>query len=138
MVQPLGNLLPFTYTLTTQNMVANGSDTQKIIFGVDSTFLLTEFLAYTSQDDPSDQNTPSNFTVNILDTTTGRNLMNAPLQRALFAGKLANFAQGERTIIEIPVNEQWQFNFVNLTASPLQVFIGLKGYKKFGNLPFNF
>jgi hypothetical protein len=131
------DVIPFLYSVTAENIAANGSTSKTLVLGIDSEFELYGFEASTDQDidlaDPAAAATsqPNVFNVFITDTSTGRNLMSEPIGRALICSNSTQNFTPEGVRIRFPRQEQFQFDFNNLTANPLTIQFALRGYKIF-------
>lgn len=149
MVLSSREVIPFSYavTIAAANFAAGASASATLVLGTDSEFELYGFEASTSADCAVDtaanaRNVPNTqpdlFSVFIKDTTTGRDLMTTPLRRSQVCGATAYNFTREGLRIRFPRQEQFQFDFVNLTSGPGFAFgltFILKGYKVFSRLP---
>jgi hypothetical protein len=128
--------IPFLYSVST-SLLANGSCSTTLVLGIDSDFELYGFEARTSQDiDLANPRTgvvsqPDVFTIFITDTSTGRALMTQPVGRSLICSNSTQNFTPEGVRIRFPRQEQFQFDFVNLTAAALEIQFSLRGYKIF-------
>ena len=125
--------IPFLWIITSASLTANGgTNTQVLQLGTDSTFELTDISARTSLDAITDEQHPDNFTLFIRDTSTGREFMNAPVYRSLITNNIFSGKHSERRRLIFPVNNQFQFDFVNKDANYANIVtLALKGYKLF-------
>jgi hypothetical protein len=132
------DVIPFIYSVSI-GLTASGSGSRTLVLGIDSEFELYGFEASTNQD-IADINTapqaaataqPNVFSVFITDTSTGRNLMTEPVGRALICSNSSQNFTPEGVRIRFPRQEQFQFDFVNLTTNSLTIQFGLRGYKIF-------
>lgn len=123
-------MLPFVYLVTSTAMVASGTNTQTLTLGVDSDFELLGFTAWSSLD-VATEFLPNHFKVEIIESSTGRQLTSGQVPQAVFMGNSFNFLYEYRPV-RFPRQDQFTLNFTNLSAaSACTVFLGFKGYKIF-------
>ncbi|NDE14686.1 hypothetical protein EBZ80_07125 [bacterium] len=128
--------IPFLYSVNI-SLLANGTGSSTLVLGIDSDFELYGFEARTSQDiDLANPRTaatsqPDLFTIFITDTSTGRALMTQPAFRSQICSNSTQNFTPEGVRIRFPRQEQFQFDFVNLTAAALDIQFSLRGYKIF-------
>lgn len=131
------DVIPFIYSVKTDTIGGLGSTSVTLVLGIDSEFELYGFEASTNQDinlaSPATAATsqPNVFSVFITDTSTGRNFMTQPVGRALICSNSTQNFTPEGVRIRFPRQEQFQFDFVNLTGSDLTIQFALRGYKIF-------
>lgn len=123
------NSLPFVYVVTT-SIAANSTSSTTLIMQADSRFELMGILgtggnAATTEDG---QVAPNNFTLQIRDQTTGRDLMSAPVPQRVLCGNAFNQFLQKRGIVFEP-QSNLLFTFTNLTGNTNNVTIALHGYK---------
>ena len=125
------NSLPFVYVVTASLGAAVGATSSTtLIMQADSRFELMGILgtggnAATTEDA---QVSPNNFTLQIRDQTTGRDLMSAPVPQRIMCGNAFNQFLQKRGIVFEP-QSNLLFTFTNLTANTNNVTIALHGYK---------
>jgi hypothetical protein len=130
------DVIPFIYSVSI-TLAASASGSKTLVLGIDSEFELYGFEARTNQDiDLAAPNTaavtqPDVFTIFITDTSTGRNFFTEPVGRALICSNSTQNFTPEGVRIRFPRQEQFQFDFVNLTTNSLTIQFGLRGYKIF-------
>ncbi len=123
------NSLPFVYVVTS-SIAASSTSSTTLIMQADSRFELMGILgtggaAATTEDG---QVAPNNFTLQIRDQTTGRDLMSAPVPQRVLCGNAFNQFLQKRGIVFEP-QSNLLFTFTNLTAATNNVTIALHGYK---------
>lgn len=125
------NSLPFVYVVTaTLGAAVGATSSSTLIMQADSRFELMGILgtggqAATTEDG---QVAPNNFTLQIRDQTTGRDLMSAPVPQRVLCGNAFNQFLQKRGIVFEP-QSNLLFTFTNLTANTNNVTIALHGYK---------
>jgi hypothetical protein len=133
------DVIPFIYSIKTDAIGSLGSTSVTLVLGIDSEFELYGFEASTNQD-IADINAapqaaataqPNVFNVFITDTSTGRNFMTQPVSRALICSNSTQNFTPEGVRIRFPRQEQFQFDFNNLTTNSLTIQFALRGYKIF-------
>jgi len=130
------DVIPFIYSVSIA-LAGNASGSKTLVLGIDSEFELYGFEARTNQDidltNPRVAATsqPDVFTIFITDTSTGRNFFTEPIGRSLIASNSTQNFTPEGVRIRFPRQEQFQFDFVNLTAAALTIQFGFRGYKIF-------
>ena len=123
------NSLPFVYVVAS-SIAASSTSSTTLIMQADSRFELMGILgtggnAATTEDA---QVSPNNFTLQIRDQTTGRDLMSAPVpQRVLCGNAFKQFLEKRGIIFEPQSN--LLFTFTNLTAAANNITLALHGYK---------
>jgi hypothetical protein len=120
------NSLPFVYVVSS-SIAANSTSSTTLIMQADSRFELMGILGTGGQASTTEdgQVAPNNFTLQIRDQTTGRDLMSAPVpQRVLCVNQ---FLQKRGIVFEPQSN--LLFTFTNLTANTNNVTLALHGYK---------
>ena len=125
------NSLPFVYTVTASlTNVVGATTSTTLIMQADSRFELMGILGtggnVTTTEDA--QVSPNNFTLQIRDQTTGRDLMSAPVPQRIMCGNAFNQFLQKRGIVFEP-QSNLLFTFTNLTANTNNVTIALHGYK---------
>jgi len=123
------NSLPFVYVVTS-TIAASSTSSSTLIMQADSRFELMGILGTggnlaTTEDS---QVAPNNFTLQIRDQTTGRDLMSAPVPQRVLCGNAFNQFLQKRGIVFEP-QSNLLFTFTNLTAATNSVTIALHGYK---------
>jgi len=123
------NSLPFVYVVTS-TIAASSTSSSTLIMQADSRFELMGILGTggnlaTTEDG---QVAPNNFTLQIRDQTTGRDLMSAPVPQRVLCGNAFNQFLQKRGIVFEP-QSNLLFTFTNLTAATNSVTIALHGYK---------
>ena len=123
------NSLPFVYVVSS-SIAANSTSSTTLIMQADSRFELMGILgtggnAATTEDA---QVAPNNFTLQIRDQTTGRDLMSAPVPQRVLCGNAFNQFLQKRGIVFEP-QSNLLFTFTNLTGNTNNVTIALHGYK---------
>lgn len=125
------NSLPFVYVVTAAlgNTIGATASTT-LIMQADSRFELMGILGTGGQVSTTEdaQVAPNNFTLQIRDQTTGRDLMSAPVPQRVLCGNAFNQFLQKRGIVFEP-QSNLLFTFTNLTANTNNVTIALHGYK---------
>lgn len=123
------NSLPFVYIVTT-SIAANSTSSATLIMQADSRFELMGILGTGGQASTTEdaQVAPNNFTLQIRDQTTGRDLMSAPVPQRVLCGNAFNQFLQKRGIVFEP-QSNLLFTFTNLTGNTNNVTIALHGYK---------
>ncbi len=123
------NSLPFVYVVAS-SIAASSTSSTTLIMQADSRFELMGILgtggqAATTEDG---QVAPNNFTLQIRDQTTGRDLMSAPVpQRVLCGNAFRQFLEKRGIVFEPQSN--LLFTFTNLQALTCNITLALHGYK---------
>jgi hypothetical protein len=123
------NSLPFVYVVTS-SIAASSTSSTTLIMQADSRFELMGILgtggvAATTEDG---QVAPNNFTLQIRDQTTGRDLMSAPVPQRVLCGNAFNQFLQKRGIVFEP-QSNLLFTFTNLTGAANNITLALHGYK---------
>lgn len=123
------NSLPFVY-IVSSSIAASSTSSTTLIMQADSRFELMGILgtggaASTTEDSLV---APNNFTLQIRDQTTGRDLMSAPVPQRVLCGNAFNQFLQKRGIVFEP-QSNLLFTFTNLTAATNNVTLALHGYK---------
>lgn len=125
------NSLPFVYVVTaTLGAAVGATSSSTLIMQADSRFELMGILGTGGQASTTEdaQVAPNNFTLQIRDQTTGRDLMSAPVPQRVLCGNAFNQFLQKRGIVFEP-QSNLLFTFTNLTANTNNVTIALHGYK---------
>ena len=123
------NSLPFVYVVRS-TIAANSTSSSTLIMQADSRFELMGILGTggnlaTTEDS---QVAPNNFTLQIRDQTTGRDLMSAPVPQRVLCGNAFNQFLQKRGIVFEP-QSNLLFTFTDLSGASNNVTIALHGYK---------
>lgn len=123
------NSLPFVYVVTS-TIAANSTSSTTLIMQADSRFELMGILGTGGNVATTEDNqvAPNNFTLQIRDQTTGRDLMSAPVPQRVLCGNAFNQFLQKRGIVFEP-QSNLLFTFTNLTGASNNVTIALHGYK---------
>lgn len=123
------NSLPFVYVVTS-TIAASSTSSTTLIMQADSRFELMGILGTGGQVATTEdgQVAPNNFTLQIRDQTTGRDLMSAPVPQRVLCGNAFNQFLQKRGIVFEP-QSNLLFTFTNLTAATNNVTLALHGYK---------
>ena len=123
------NSLPFVY-IVASTIAASSTSSTTLIMQADSRFELMGILGTGGQASTTEdsQVSPNNFTLQIRDQTTGRDLMSAPVPQRIMCGNAFNQFLQKRGIVFEP-QSNLLFTFTNLTANTNNVTIALHGYK---------
>lgn len=123
------NSLPFVYVVSTA-IAASSTSSTTLIMQADSRFELMGILGTGGQASTTEdaQVAPNNFTLQIRDQTTGRDLMSAPVPQRVLCGNAFNQFLQKRGIVFEP-QSNLLFTFTNLTGNTNNVTIALHGYK---------
>jgi len=123
------NSLPFVYVVTS-TIAANSTSSTTLIMQADSRFELMGILGTGGNVATTEDNqvAPNNFTLQIRDQTTGRDLMSAPVPQRVLCGNAFNQFLQKRGIVFEP-QSNLLFTFTNLTAATNNVTLALHGYK---------
>ena len=122
------SVVPFSYLVTSASIAASGQQQVNLTLQTDSFFELQAFQGSSSLDADTDF-MPNNFSVQITDQSTGRQLSSGKVPQRLYCGP-ANQSVLERIRIVFPPQASLLFDFTNLDAGNANVvsFV-LKGYK---------
>ena len=121
-------VLPFIYLVSSTALTGNGSSVQTLAMQADSEFELHQFAASSSIDAAANV-MPNNFSVQITDLSTGRQLMSARIpQRVLCGPANGGFGLLRRPII-FAAQANLSFDFLDLSGSTNTVSLCLIGYK---------
>lgn len=130
----ISDKLPFSY-LVSVALTANGSSQTSLTLQTDSFFELVTIKGSTTLDSTrsdgaalSNPFIPNNFSVQITDQSTGRQLSNARVPQRIYAP-----LHGSRLLqpILLPPNTTLLFDFLDLSGSTPTVSLVLEGYKVF-------
>jgi len=123
------NSLPFVYVVTS-TIAANSTSSTTLIMQADSRFELMGILGTGGNVATTEDNqvAPNNFTLQIRDQTTGRDLMSAPVPQRVLCGNAFNQFLQKRGIVFEP-QSNLLFTFTNLTGASNNVTLALHGYK---------
>lgn len=127
-------IIPFEYVVTSgaTALAGNASAQVTLTLSADSAFELLAILGTSTLDAATDYS-PNNFSVQIIDQSTGRQLSNARVpQRNMFGAMTGNLP--EKYPIRFPASCVLLFDILNLSGSSNTVTITLKGYKVYGSL----
>jgi|GEM_PF-3435163 len=129
---PLSVQQPFTYIVPI-TLTANASGSYTLILANDSEFDLQVIEASTIPNSTNEtaSTITNNFSVLMRDVTGGRDYSTAPVPRFLLAGIAPTNVVTEGRCIRFPRKQQFEFQFLNLTAVSLAITLALKGYKVF-------
>lgn len=129
--------LPFDYVITSASMTGTtGTNVQSLILDEDTWFELCSVQASSSLDAATDQQ-PNNFSVSMLDSSTGRLFSGGPsgspsgvlVPQALIAPFNPEYTF--RRKVFFPPNANIIFNFANLDASACIATMVLRGFRHF-------
>lgn len=122
------SVIPFVYQVTTSAIVASGQQQQSLTLQTDSFFELQAMLGTSSLDLDNDF-MPNNFSVQITDQSSGRQLSSAKIPQRLYCGP-SNGSILERVRLVFPPQATLLFDFTNLdSGSSNTINFILKGYK---------
>jgi hypothetical protein len=123
-------ILPFTYLFPAIVIPALGQVQQNLQMASDSYFELLRYVGISSADNPTDY-APNNFSVQLTDQSTGKQMMSGQVPQAMAITRSYQFGNDEKYPIQFPAQTIVVGTFINLTNSQLTVTFGLKGYKIF-------
>ena len=123
------NALPFVY-IVASTIAASSTSSTTLIMQADSRFELMGILGTGGQASTTEdsQVSPNNFTLQIRDQTTGRDLMSAPVPQRIKCGNAFNQFLQKRGIVFEP-QSNLLFTFTDLSGNTNRVTIALHGYK---------
>jgi len=124
------NRIPFWYVVTSTAMAANANNQQTLIMQADSWFELNTILGSCTEDADTDF-MPNNFSVNLTDQASGRNLASARVPQRILC-QPANGGLSLQTGIIFPPSANILLDFLNLTGNSNTVTLVLQGFKVFG------
>lgn len=122
------NVIPFDY-LVQLSVGSLGSAQVTLVMASDSTFELHQILGQHT-DDAATDSAPNHFTVQITDTSTGRQLSNAKIPQRLLVTNTWNKGYLRRPI-QFPPSSNVLFDATNLESASDTVTIVLRGFKIF-------
>lgn len=123
-------VIPFSYIVSSGSL-ANAANSQVTLnLAADSSFELHAILATSSADDPADFR-PNNFSCQITDQATGRQLSNSRIPQVLMAGDMFTVLREGRLVVWPPL-ATLQFDFLNTSGETASAQIVFKGYKLLG------
>lgn len=128
MVPNTRNILPFEYLVSSGAMAASAAAQVTLTLQADSNFELQALMGSSSLDADTDF-MPNNFSCQITDQSTGRQLMSARIPQRILVGP-SNGSLMERHRIVFPAQAILLFDFLNLDSGNANtVTFVLKGYK---------
>lgn len=122
------NVIPFDY-MVQFTLTGNQSSQQILTLASDSVFELETTLGMSSLDGVTDQR-PNNFSLQVTDNSTGRQLSNAKIPQRVLAG-IAERSVMRRRVVQFPPASNILFDVTNLSGSANVVTILLRGMKIF-------
>ena len=122
------DIIPFVY-VGSVTLGANGSGTFTIVLTIDSSFELHYVMGSCTEDTDVDV-MPNNFSVQITDQGTGRQLSSARVPQRTMTGP-ANRDLFQHRPVVFPPSTTLVFDVLNLTGNSNTVTITLHGYKLF-------
>ena len=126
-MDPVNNLLPFDYVVTSTAIAGSGTNTQSKIIEPNANFILVAILASSSLDAATDW-LPNNFSFQIQYISSGRFLSDSNvLQR--FASPI-NGGYKLLQPVRFDANGQFSIVFTNLSASTNTCTLNLRGFKQ--------
>jgi len=123
------NIIPFMYVVVTNVIAANGNAQQTLGLAADSEFELHYILGTCTEDVDTDF-MPNNFSCQITDQSTGRNLSNLRVPARNLCGPSNGSIFMRRPVI-FPAQANLLFDFLNLTGNNNTITLTLVGYKIF-------
>ncbi len=124
-------IIPFTYLVSSGALAANAAGQVPLVLAADCAFELQGYVASCTEDADTDI-IPNNFSVQIIDQSTGRLMSNIRVPQRMFASSTYNGMTCEKYPIRFPANCTLLFDFLNLTTNANTILVGLKGYKLYG------
>ena len=121
-------IIPFTYHVGF-TALANGASAQTTLtMSADASFELLAILGNSDQDAAATLR-PNNFSLQITDQSTGRQLSNARIPQSSYISSSYLSFFTEKYPIRFPASCVLLFDVLNLTAQSSAISIDLKGYK---------
>ncbi len=122
-------IIPFTYIVTQAITTGQAVQTQ-LTMASDSSFELLEFVASSTLDGDADV-IPNQFSVQVTDQSTGRQLSNARVPQRMYVASTYTAGSVEKYPIRFPAQCVLLFDFLDISGSgdSQTVTFGLKGYK---------
>jgi hypothetical protein len=131
---PTSLIIPFSYIATIKAIPGMATQATVIQMASDSTFELLRMMAISSADVPANY-FQNNFSVQLTDQSTGRQLSQDFIPQSCFVTNQYQFGGDEKYPILFPAQGIINLNFTNLTNAALTVNFVLKGYKIFQTSP---
>jgi hypothetical protein len=125
------NIIPFDYVIVAPATAANGSIVTTLTLATDSEFELHTYFGASDQDTALSFGI-SNFSIQIIDQSTGRQLSNARVPQSCFCGPHDIVYRLARPVIFMP-GAVLAFDILDLSAHINIVTIVLRGFKIFKN-----
>jgi len=125
------NSIPFIYVVDSGTIAIGGSAQTTLTMMADSRFELVGIFGTGGATDASEEGivSPNNFSVQIRDQTTGRDLMNTQVPQRILCGNAFNGFLQRRGVVFEPQSALF-FDFRNLSAAATnRVRLSLMGYK---------
>ncbi len=127
------NVLPFIYQVTLA-LTALGNGSVNLTLEASSEFELHYMMASTDQDQVQSATIaaqyPNNFTCQITDQSSGRQLSSGKVPQRIMFGPANRNLEAARPVV-FPPNAILQFDMTNLVNGTTNVTVGLVGYKIF-------
>ncbi len=128
---PNNLIIPFTYLVSSGALAGNAAGQVPLTMAADCAFELLGFVASCTADADADV-IPNNFSVQMIDQSTGRLMSNFRIPQRMFASSTYNSMCYEKYPIRFPANCTLLFDFLDLSGGTNTINIGLKGYKLYG------
>jgi len=127
---PTSKIIPFTYMFQPLTLAALAPGTSTLQMAADSAFELLRMLGISSLDNPTDI-APNNFSVQLIDQSTGQQLTSGQVPQAMYCTRSYQWGNDEKYAIQFPAQSIVIGSFVNLQNAQITINFGLKGYKIF-------
>lgn len=123
------DVLPFVYVVGPITLASSANGSQNLTLEANSWFELHYLMASSDQDADTDF-IPNQFTVQITDQSSGRQLTSGKVPQRCLVGPSNHTMRQIRPVV-FPPNAVLQFDFTNLIAGTNIVTLTLHGYKIF-------
>ncbi len=120
-------IIPFTY-IVTQVLTAGQAAQTQLTMASDSAFELLSFVASSTLDADTDV-IPNQFSVQVTDQSTGRQLSNARVPQRMYVSSTYTAGAVEKYPIRFPAQCVLLFDFLDTNGGGQTITFGLKGYK---------
>lgn len=123
-----GQVLPFIYNVQVTLANTVGATASTTLTTDSSSFFELHQIAGSSSLDADDDFMPNNFTLQIVEQSSGRQLTNTQIPQRIICGP-ANQGIQLRRLVSFPPNTSFQFTLINNIATANVVDISLVGFK---------
>ena len=125
------NAIPFVYIVQTSSLSNGQTFTQPLIFDTASYFEWRTTLGTTNATNETTAVSPNNFTLQITDQGTGRQMTSGKVPQSILCGNSFNNGIYPTTPIRIMPGSNFVFDFTNTSGGNAIITVALHGFKLF-------